>query len=110
MQKQSAVSRHKFWREVLVRQRASGLSIQRFCMKEGLAAATFFAWQRRLRQAPSGVAAVNFAPVRIVPETAAALATGTIEILLPSDRRLRLIGAVDRQQLAMVLAALQEGA
>lgn len=112
MQKQSVVSRHKFWREVLVRHRASGLSIHRFCLKEGLAAATFFAWQRRLRQEPGGAAAVNFAPVRIVPETAVAAGAGVIEIWLPLDRRLRLTGMVDRQQLAMVLAALgpQEGA
>ena len=115
MQKQPAVSRHKSRREVLARQRASGLSIHRFCLKEGLATATFFGWQRRLRQVVGGGqtrdTTVNFAPVRIVPEAGIAAGAGVIEIWLPPDRRLRLTGMVDRQQLAMVLAALgpQEG-
>jgi hypothetical protein len=105
MQRQSGLSRAKFWREILVRQRVSGLSIQRFCAKEGLAVATFFAWKRRLGQeAGGGAVAVNFAPVRVVTEDAAV--SGTIEILLPSDRRVRIAGKVDRQQLADVLAVL----
>jgi hypothetical protein len=113
MQKQSASSRTEFWRQVVTRQRASGLSIYRFCSSEGLAAATFFAWKRRLGQGDGGgrpVPAVNFAPVQIVTEDlggAAEGATGTIEILLPQERRIRLTGRVDREQLAHVLAALQ---
>lgn len=114
MQKQSSSSRAEFWRQVVVRQRASGLSIYRFCRKEGLAAATFFTWKRRLGQKAGGMGrhgrpepVVNFAPVQVVPEGAAEGTTGTIEILLPQERRIRLTGKVDREQLADVLAALQ---
>lgn len=107
MQRRSASSRHEFWRQVLVRQRASGLSIHRFCMKEGLAAATFFVWKRRLGQERGGRApAVNFAPVQVVTEPTPETAAGTIEILLPQDRRVRVTGTVDRGQLAAVLAVL----
>jgi len=107
MQRQSASSRAEFWRQAIVRQRASGLSIHRFCAEEGLAAATFFTWKRRLRQeAGGGASAVHFAPVRVVPEGPSEAATSTIEILLPQERRVRITGTVDRQQLAEVLAAL----
>ena len=107
MRRQSQSSRAEFWRQVVVRQRASGLSIHRFCMKEGLATATFFVWKRRLSQeAGGGGSAVNFAPVRVVTEGACEGVAGTIEILLPQDRRVRISGTVDRQQLADVLAVL----
>lgn len=48
MQRVSTASREPFWREVIARQRESGLSIKGFCAKEALAIATFFVWKRRL--------------------------------------------------------------
>jgi hypothetical protein len=88
------------------------LSIQRFCRREHLATATFFQWKRRFRQASPGpeaseAAAVNFAAVRIVPEASAATPTGTIEIVLGRDRRIRLAGPLDKATLADVLAVLE---
>jgi len=44
--------------------------------------------------------------VQVVTERTAEAAAGTIEILLPRDRRVRVTGTVDRQQLAVVLAVL----
>ena len=107
MQRSSKGTRREFWERVLARQRRSGLSIQRFCAQEGLAAATFFAWKRRLGTAGTP-ATVGFAPVRVQSEVAPEAAAGGIEILLPRERRVRLTGLVDRQQLAAVLAALAE--
>ena len=107
MQVLSKTSRREFWREVVARQRGSGLSIQRFCVKEGLATATFFVWKRRLGQGTGAVpATVGFAPVQVQPEAARETVVGEIEIFLPHDRRVRLTGAVNRQQLADVLSAL----
>lgn len=107
MRRESQSSRAEFWRQVVVRQRSSGLSIHRFCVKEGLATATFFVWKRRLSQESGGGApAVNFAPVRVAAEDASEAVVGTIEILLPQDRRVRISGTVDRQQLSAVLAVL----
>jgi transposase-like protein len=111
MQVLSKATRPTFWREALVRQRASGLSIQRFCAQEGLAAATFFVWKRRLGREDGGVgraAAVSFAPLRVVAEGAEPTAPHYLEILLPRERRIRITGTVDRRQLADVLAALEE--
>jgi transposase-like protein len=103
----SKTSRQAFWQEVLQRQRRSGLSIQQFCRQEGLAAPTFYVWKRRLGP---GVAAENpsigFTPVRVQPDAASSVSAGSIDIFLPQDRRIRLTGPVDRQQLTTVLAAL----
>jgi hypothetical protein len=44
--------------------------------------------------------------VQVQPEAAPAAMVGSLEIFLPRDRRVRLTGPVDRQQLADVLAAL----
>ena len=98
--------------QIIQRQQASGLSIQRFCRRENLATATFFEWKRKFRQASpapeaSAAAAVNFAAVRVVPEASAAMPAGTIEIVLGRDRRIRLAGPVDRTTLADVLAVLE---
>jgi hypothetical protein len=43
--------RRRYWREVIQRQQASGQSIEKFCVKEKLGKATFYAWKRRLRKA-----------------------------------------------------------
>ena len=37
------------WRERVERQRRSGLSILEYCRREGVSAANFHAWKRRLR-------------------------------------------------------------
>jgi len=112
MAKQTRASRREYWGQIIQRQRASGLSIQRFCRREKLAAPTFFAWKRKFGQArpdprASAAAAVNFATVRVVPEASAAACTGTIEIVLGRDRRVRLNGPVDKTTLADVLAVLE---
>lgn len=36
------------WRELLARQRSSGLTVAAFCRQEDVAMSTFFAWRRRL--------------------------------------------------------------
>lgn len=110
MHTQPKASRREFWQQVLARQQASGLSIQRFCQRERLAAATFFQWKRRLRREgspPAPAEAVGFAPVRIVAESAGDRPAGTIEIVLAGQRRIRLSGRVDQATLADVLAVLE---
>ena len=107
----SRTSRQEFWRQVVARQCKSGLSIRGFCEQEGLATATFYLWKRRLGQPAVGQARgsltpVGFAPVQVVPEAAPVAAAGSLEIFLSHDRRIRLTGMVDRQQLAEVLAAM----
>ncbi len=119
--------REEFWRRALARQRQSGLSVRAFCAAEGLAPATFYLWKRRLRRPVltlSPPKRIEFAPVRVEPENTAGIPSrqsgpspdpaasrpspaGRMEILLPSQCRIRLSGSVDRQQLATVLSVLE---
>lgn len=45
----SGGERGAFWRKMVQRQRESGLSVARFCRREGLKPVTFYAWRRRLQ-------------------------------------------------------------
>jgi transposase-like protein len=41
------------WREIVARQEQSGLTVQEFCGREGLNAASLYGWRVRLRQGPT---------------------------------------------------------
>jgi putative transposase len=42
------------WREIVARQEQSGLTVQEFCEREGLKAASLYGWRVRLRQEHAG--------------------------------------------------------
>jgi transposase-like protein len=42
------------WREIVTRQAQSGLTVQDFCEREGLKAASLYGWRVRLRKEPAG--------------------------------------------------------
>ena len=42
------------WREIVARQEQSGLTVQDFCERKGLKAASLYGWRVRLRQEPAG--------------------------------------------------------
>lgn len=43
-----SVEKEAFWRDVLDRHRSSGLSVRRFCLRERVAEASFYAWRREI--------------------------------------------------------------
>jgi transposase-like protein len=47
------------WREIVARQEKSGLTVQEFCEREGLKAASLYGWRVRLRQEPAGESAAR---------------------------------------------------
>ena len=112
-------SKEAFWRRMIQRQAGSGLSVRAWCSRHDVPEASFYWWRRRL--ATSGRAArkagrckngtPQFIPVRITADDADAAngRPGGIEILLPGNQRVRVLGAVDRQALADVLAVLRDG-
>lgn len=51
------------WQALLSEQASSGLSKKAFCEREGINAATFYYWQRRLAQ-PASEKAVGFQRIR----------------------------------------------
>lgn len=102
-----------FWRRVIGRQPSSGMSVRAWCRRHALGESSFYWWRtqlaRRDAQAPALV------PVRVTADRSATDAfelsavngsQSRIEIVLQRGRRVHVIGPVDRQALADVLAVL----
>jgi transposase-like protein len=49
MARRRSSEREQFWRDLIERQPASGLSIARICQQAGVSANSFYVWKRRLR-------------------------------------------------------------
>ena len=50
------------WREIVSRQVESGLSVQAFCEREGIKAASLYGWRSRLQQESQGRSSSESAP------------------------------------------------
>jgi hypothetical protein len=113
MTRMAAARDHKkeaAWRRHISGQAGSGLSIGGYCRKHGLQASGFYWWRRELarRDAEPPSPPAPFVPVTVAVQTPASTGEGRIEIILPGDRRVRVVGPVDRQRLADVLAVLED--
>jgi transposase-like protein len=116
--------REQFWRDVLARFAASGLSIRAFCRQEQLREPLFYAWRRTIAQrdgiSPTmGERPMNrkrsprrprkrpaFLPVAVLRE-ALASPGGGISLELRGDRRLRLPESLPVERLAELIHALE---
>lgn len=104
------LTKEKFWRRMVGGQARSGLTVRDFCRRHRVPEPGFYWWRRQLalRQAKTG-----FVPVAIRPEPHTDVTAdrpaekALIEIVLSSDRCIRLHGRVDREALADVLAVLE---
>ena len=97
--------REAFWRQLFARRASLRLTVVEACEQAGVSPASFFHWQRKLREAdrPSGQAlssATSLLPVRIVDDRASEL---TLEI--PPGLCVRLPGDCDEATLVRVLRA-----
>jgi hypothetical protein len=109
-------SKEQFWREHIATQAASGLSIRGYCRRQRLRECSFYLWRKQLAASRSRpVKSAAFVPVRITSEPGAASGhpiqgqpMGRIQIVLGKDRRVNLVGPVDRRALADVLAVLED--
>ncbi len=87
---------HALWRDRIRRQEASGLTIDQFCTREGVARSKFHAWKRRLRLADSAgpgstlPARSTFLPVTVRLLERVADQPLPIEADLPNGIRLRI--------------------
>lgn len=91
--------REAYWRQVIHKQPSSGLTVTRFCEREGISTASFFAWRKRLasRSAPMFLPVSVVEPVRPGP---------AIELERTDGTLLRVYDGAQRQTLIDVLAAL----
>jgi hypothetical protein len=79
--------------------------VRAWCRRHALREPMFDWWRRRLVRRDGEISAPAFVPVRVAEDVMAAGA-GRIEIVLADERRVHVIGPVDRQALSDVLAVL----
>jgi hypothetical protein len=98
---------------VIGRQPSSGTSVRAWCRRHALRESSFYWWRTQLARRDAKAPA--FVPVRVTADRSATDAfdlpagigpASRIEIVLPRGRRVHVIGPVDRQALADVLAVL----
>jgi len=56
------------WREIVSRQAESGLSVQEFCEREDIKAASLYGWRSRLQRAAQDESTPRRAPCNVRPE------------------------------------------
>ena len=114
----SRQARRPWWRRQIQRQEDGNLTVAEFCRQLGVSTVTFYAWKRRLREAPpasplvpdrpsarpmpeaNGASTPAFLPVSILDAGAAQL-----EIELANACVVRLKGAVDPELLRVAIHA-----
>jgi len=74
-------STEQLWRMRLRRFQSSGMSVTRFCEREGVSVPSFYQWRKRLAVAPATSDVPTFVPVRLTP-------SAVVEIHLPNGARI----------------------
>jgi len=100
-----------YWQERLENRGASGLSIDEFCIAEGISRTTFYRWARRLRDGiPDSVREEGHIPTlaelvepKFLP---VALTASPVEIKLPNGGSVRLPLGVGEAVLVKVIEAV----
>jgi hypothetical protein len=82
----------------------SGLSVRAFCVRHGLAQASFYAWRRVLERRAAEQPA--FVPVQVVADATPAGQASALEILLLDGRTVRIAPGFDVATLRRLLAVL----
>jgi hypothetical protein len=115
----SRQARREWWRRQIQRQHEGSLTVAEFCRRLGVSTVTFYAWKRRLCDAPPAVPLVPERPsARPMPEANGAStpaflpvsirdagADGQLEIELANACVVRLKGAVDPELLRVAIHA-----
>ncbi len=102
-----------FWRDMLRRWPASGLTIRAYCRRHRLSEASFYAWRRELAERDEqSRPVVDAAAVRFAPLTVHAAPTGpaepSVEVVLANGRRLRVPVGVAAGVVRDLLTVLEE--
>lgn len=112
-----SVEKEQFWRLVLEEHQRSGLSVRRFCQREGVSEPSFYAWRREIRQrdaeradeatgaskGPRRLVPVNvIGPVSNAPPVDQPV-TKPLEIVAPGGWKLRCDPNVDPDRIGALL-------
>ena len=109
--------KESFWRELLLRQSSSGLSVRCFCEREALKETAFCFWRAEIRRrdrqandaqvlAEPGPSFVELHAAPLVVRVDHARRETPLELLLPGDRRLLIRVGCDVDLLLRVAAVL----
>jgi hypothetical protein len=111
------VTKEKFWRRLIRKQAVSRLGVRAWCHRHGHKESAFYWWRMELARRDAGQPGrkpartkLSFIPVHVAPASAAiesSSCVGRIEIVLGDDRRVQVVGRVDREALVAVLSALE---
>ena len=97
-----AASKAEYWREAILRQKKSGLTVDALCRQQGVSGSAFYKWRKRL-----GLGA----PVRFALVETAEASRGSptaVGLWLSGGERLQIGAGVDAATLRTVLAVLRE--
>lgn len=115
--KKRDAAKERFWRDVLKRHAACGLSVRAFCRREKVTESAFYAWRRTIAER-SGEAKSQTGrggPIRRAPSFVPMLVTDrltrevSIEMELAGGRIVRLPESISAQRLAELVQALEAG-
>jgi hypothetical protein len=113
------VGKERFWRDVIQRHKRSGLTISAFCLENDFSESSFHAWRRTIaerdlqtKQTPPSVNNRDelpaFVPLRVAPSPHTST-TSPLEVVVGSNRVIRVSPGFDAATLRHLLAALEEG-
>jgi len=105
--KRRDAGKERFWREVLERQAASGLSVRAFCRREKLTESAFYAWRRTVAERNTEVGPTRhaaFVPMTVIEQSER---QASIEIELAGGRVLRLPSTISVEWLAELVHGLE---
>src|SRR5438270_5686815 len=121
MPRRTTDDRRQFWRDLIERQRTSGLNIARFCADAGVSQNAFYVWKKRLlttaqqdraaiprrKRRRKKAVAKSLVPVRVIPDVSHQPPTAkAIEIAWPNGIALRVAPGCDSKTLREVFGLL----
>jgi transposase-like protein len=98
------------WREILSRQADRGLSVRKFCAREGISEPSFYAWRKKLQERENdGRPQMDqpdnghlFVPLKLLD------ASHSLELIHPLGYRIQISGNVNPVALRQVIEVLDE--
>jgi transposase len=107
--RQNKEEKRAFWGMVVQMQEESGLSVRKFCEREGLGQASFFAWRRKFRAEGAERCehvdeSVRLVPVKLVEEKG----SSAVEVVSPSGVILRVGDDANTENVRRVLQLMHE--
>ena len=116
MARQGSAEKRAFWQLAVEMQQESGLTVSKFCEREALNAASFYAWRRKLRRGASQTSpdrsgsgekakpSLQLVPVQVIEDRASA----AVEVVSPNGLTLRVSDDAATENVRRVLQLLHE--